>query len=588
MKLRNEKGYSLTEILVATGILGLVSLGGMTLMRNQTRGEMKFKQSLGQASAMKMIEMRLRGRGGCDALIGKGVDSNLELPLQAVNKESAEAPAPNQTLNPGGAVTPGGKISKSPKAPEHEGKYPETQKKNEQNVGSIKGTSGGAPLTIKSGSKIDGLEIGEFRFHAYHPVSNGGSLGIAEIRISTIAQDGSNSIMTFPMQVSMENGVIIACGSGNRGLSEVADDLCEKVYGSFSEGLSCAEVVAKLQREAINEVCRDLYGAGKSAEFKASACDLSLIHADENCPTGEGVYGFNSAGRIRCRKLNLASSPIPSPDPSSPLLPDPMAPSLPDPSAPKVTGPKTCNPLKMDPITGCMYKVDDVELQTWGLENHCFLPGTQITLSDGSTRAIETIEVGALVRSFDEARGMWVSAPVTKVISHAEKENQIFHFLLDSGKLLSANFIHPLYLKNRGDYLKAGKVFGLIQAGLDVVLLGSRGEDVRVIGTSVSVEVTELHNLHVKSSYDTSSGESDIGHNYIAEGVLVHNKADGGFICKESIACCSSVGAIYDGAGGCSGSYDQHSQYVSCFQAKIPNFNYAPYQGNCQPDKSSF
>ena len=65
----NQKGFSLIEIMVALGMLGIISLGTMQLMTNMTKGQkgMTFKSNIDQI--VNEVKMAMRTEANCTATL---------------------------------------------------------------------------------------------------------------------------------------------------------------------------------------------------------------------------------------------------------------------------------------------------------------------------------------------------------------------------------------------------------------------------------------------------------------------------------------------------------------------------------------
>ena len=87
----------------------------------------------------------------------------------------------------------------------------------------------------------------------------------------------------------------------------------------------------------------------------------------------------------------------------------------------------------------------------------CFGAGTDITMADGSHKAIEAVHVGDLIRSFDGEHSAWVSRAVTKTMTHGPDEGTGAFITINGGLRLTTN--HPVWvhgLAKRADELAVG------------------------------------------------------------------------------------------------------------------------------------
>jgi hypothetical protein len=127
----------------------------------------------------------------------------------------------------------------------------------------------------------------------------------------------------------------------------------------------------------------------------------------------------------------------------------------------------------------------------------CFIAGTLVTLADGTTKPIELIEVGDSVRSWDG--GAFISAGVVDVFHHPPQDAPQ---LVEINRRLIATPEHLIYAS--GIWKPAGRL------ALGDVLLG---DDVVVEKMERLPGGVPVYNLHTDHE----------SHNYLANGVLVHN-----------------------------------------------------------------
>jgi hypothetical protein len=131
----------------------------------------------------------------------------------------------------------------------------------------------------------------------------------------------------------------------------------------------------------------------------------------------------------------------------------------------------------------------------------CFVAGTLVTLSDGTRKPIEQLQVGDEVRSYNIERREFVAGKVSKVMSR-----DVTEYLNIDGILVTEE--HPFWHVGRGEWVKAKDI-----RRNDFLLRDYGGTKVVNFVFKVSEPAT-VYNL-------TVDGE----HNYFAGGVLVHNKS---------------------------------------------------------------
>jgi hypothetical protein len=134
----------------------------------------------------------------------------------------------------------------------------------------------------------------------------------------------------------------------------------------------------------------------------------------------------------------------------------------------------------------------------------CFLPGTQIEMSDGSQKSIEEIMVGDEISTFsDSITKERVSGQVTKVLEHTVNEYTVIN------DRLYVTPIHMVYANGRFVDVASLKVGDR--------LMDSNGDYVFVEKIEQRHELTKVYNFEV-----------DPQHTYFASGLYVHNEKGGG------------------------------------------------------------
>jgi hypothetical protein len=131
----------------------------------------------------------------------------------------------------------------------------------------------------------------------------------------------------------------------------------------------------------------------------------------------------------------------------------------------------------------------------------CFVAGTLVTLSDGTRKPIEQLQIGDEVRSYNIERREFVAGKVSKIMSR-----DVTEYLNIDGVLVTEE--HPFWHVGRGEWVKAKDI------KRNAFLLRDYG-GTKVVNFVFKVsEPATVYNL-------TVDGE----HNYFAGGVLVHNKS---------------------------------------------------------------
>lgn len=140
---------------------------------------------------------------------------------------------------------------------------------------------------------------------------------------------------------------------------------------------------------------------------------------------------------------------------------------------------------------------------------NCFASGTLILMADGQTKPIQSVMVGDRVTSYDHASGKLISATVSETYHHTAEEAGEYYLIVNEIIHVTPN--HPLFIN--GAWAEAGTLkFGdTLQTPDGTTSVRSLARIFRKI---------ETYNLHI----------DDENHNYFADGILAHNKAQGGLV----------------------------------------------------------
>lgn len=169
-----------------------------------------------------------------------------------------------------------------------------------------------------------------------------------------------------------------------------------------------------------------------------------------------------------------------------------------------------------------------------GWDDYCFVAGTEIQMADGSSKAIEDILVGDRVMSRDEDTGKLISRTVTKLHHHPARIEKIHEFIMEDGSVVSPNAVHPMYVVEKDGYYQAHQIAEALQMGLKISLLRGDGASIRIADVRVRDENRPLFNFEVDgiARYAKARGYFGRGHNYYADGFLVHNAIYGSSLAK--------------------------------------------------------
>lgn len=139
---------------------------------------------------------------------------------------------------------------------------------------------------------------------------------------------------------------------------------------------------------------------------------------------------------------------------------------------------------------------------TCGSGGGCFLAGTEITMADGSSKAIEQIQAGDVVLAYDEASGEMKPDSVSQVHEAVEVD----HFLVINGTL-RVTPSHPVL--SAGQWVDVGA----LQVG--DALTGADGGEVAIESIEVLRGPVTVYNFAV-NPYET----------YVAGGIVAHNRKE--------------------------------------------------------------
>lgn len=139
------------------------------------------------------------------------------------------------------------------------------------------------------------------------------------------------------------------------------------------------------------------------------------------------------------------------------------------------------------------------------VHNRCFVAGTQITLFDGSVKAIEDVAVGEKVLTYNEILGVNEVGTVGDLKQH--KVSEVIRLTLDNEIIITTTHEHPFFVEDKG-WVKAGEL-----EPLDVCKKADGSE-------SLISTVELLQENHIVYNLLSISNN----HNFYANGILVHNK----------------------------------------------------------------
>ena len=128
----------------------------------------------------------------------------------------------------------------------------------------------------------------------------------------------------------------------------------------------------------------------------------------------------------------------------------------------------------------------------------CFLSGTQITMSDKTTKNIEEIKIGDKILTYNLKENLFEPSKVTKLFKHSPEENPEYYLIINNKIKVTPN--HRVYINNeweKAENLQIGDVLFPFQIVTDLE---------RVF------EQEKTYNLEIEKN-----------HNYLADEILAHN-----------------------------------------------------------------
>jgi len=149
----------------------------------------------------------------------------------------------------------------------------------------------------------------------------------------------------------------------------------------------------------------------------------------------------------------------------------------------------------------------------------CFLEGTSVLMSDGTYKDIEKVEIGDMVKSYDETSKKLVDSKVTYVYHHTPKEMASYYLVINNYLRVTPN--HLIYTKNGWEYAGDLDIWDKLYSGSQILSI----EKVYKKVPTYNLEIERTHNYMVK----TSESSTNIVHNDFREsiGAVTNNIGDG-------------------------------------------------------------
>ena len=149
----------------------------------------------------------------------------------------------------------------------------------------------------------------------------------------------------------------------------------------------------------------------------------------------------------------------------------------------------------------------------------CFDPESQVLMAYGTTRNIEDVKIGDMIMSINEDTGEFISQKVKNTIIKHNSDDLVYVNLSD-GTRIGMRAYHPLLTTDGWKSLRPTLAETIIEAGKSVKLLEIG--DV-LVGYNGNVTVVSIEQRPDIENYDTYNLSVDGYHNYIVDGIVVHN-----------------------------------------------------------------
>ena len=151
----------------------------------------------------------------------------------------------------------------------------------------------------------------------------------------------------------------------------------------------------------------------------------------------------------------------------------------------------------------------------------CFDPGTQVLMSDGTTKNIEDIQAGEYVMSYNETTHEFEPKKVLKTITKHHSDDLVY-VNLSNGERIGMRAYHPLLTTEGYKSLRPELAQAIMKAG---VIEKLKVGDI-LVGYASNATITSIEQRDPIENYDTYSLTVEDNHNYIVNGIVAHNGCD--------------------------------------------------------------
>ena len=149
----------------------------------------------------------------------------------------------------------------------------------------------------------------------------------------------------------------------------------------------------------------------------------------------------------------------------------------------------------------------------------CFDAGSQVLMADGTTKNIEEVKENDMVMSLNEDTGEFVSQKVKNTLIRHNSDDLVY-VNLSNGQTIGMRAYHPLLTTEGYKSLRPELAQTTMEVGESVDLL-EVGDT--LVGYGENVTITSIEQRPEIENYDTYNLCIEGYHNYIVNGVVVHN-----------------------------------------------------------------
>ena len=148
----------------------------------------------------------------------------------------------------------------------------------------------------------------------------------------------------------------------------------------------------------------------------------------------------------------------------------------------------------------------------------CFDPDMRVLMADGTYKKIIDVQVGDMVMSLDEETGEYVAQKVKATIIK-ENSDDLVYVHLSNGTKIGMRAYHPLLTTEGWKSLRPEQAETIMDVG--AVQMLEVGDT--LVGIEENVTVVSIESRDHIENYNTYNLTVENTHNYIVEGVVVHN-----------------------------------------------------------------